>query len=175
MRIGRHDADEQSKDPKPTDSTPADAEGLPENEELAKKYAGGKAFDWSRVRGFGKAGRKARAEEKRRKAAESSEEPVAVDAASPLPKVRVPLTRNEMYIAGGVGVFILGLIYFAFLRGDPGLGESLSVSEKQQFERQAQKEMTDRIANLEKTLGTDHPEVQQEREMMRQLKAQANK
>src|SRR4051794_14375855 len=153
MRIGRKDAGEGPKDRPSADnaggSPPIGSESAP-------------AFDWSKVRGSGK-----QKGEKRKK--EKLESPKADDAAPKIPKWVPNLTRNEQYIAGGVAVLVLAILYFAFLRGDPGLAPVLTTSQQQQMEQQAKKEMIDTYEAMEKKYGPENSEVQQQREMMRQL------
>jgi hypothetical protein len=140
-----------------------------ERKALEEKYAAPKAFDWSKVKGPGK-GRiaKEREERKKQEAAEQS----AIEAEDkPLAQLKRQLTRTEK-IAASIFFPVLLVVFYFLLRGDPGLGEALSSSERQRIEQESKQEMITAYKALEKQFGADHPEVKQQREMMRKMNVQ---
>jgi len=156
MPIGRNDASDGPKERPTGDDAPGrppiDPSGAPPT------------FDWSKVRG----GKESKAKKRKKKELEEEQAPDS-GALPKLSRWAPNLTRNEQYLAGGVVVLLIGILYFAFFRAEPGLRNSLSASEAKQFEEKAQKEMIDSFDTLYKTYGPDHPEVKQQREMLRQM------
>jgi len=129
------------------------------------------SFDWSKVKGA---------------AAPSGNAPASSESTAPFKKEKPakkssskdddekfawPLSRNETYAASAIAVLFLGIIYFVFLRGDPTQkAATITTLQLQQMGQDAAKEMKDSLAEMEKKYGPNHPEVQQQREMMKQLK-----
>jgi hypothetical protein len=138
------------------------SEDAADQQAMEEKYAAPKEFDWSKVRGRG-AGPK---REKQRKEESKSSTPEENKAVAVIRK----LDKREMAIAATTAVLVLGIIYFTFLRGDPGLSPVLSNSELQRMGEESKKEMIDSYRELEKTFGADHPEARQQRELLRQMK-----
>ena len=133
-----------------------------EQQSMEQKYAAPKEFDWSKVRGKG-AGSKRASRRKEESESPSPEENKAVAAIRRLDK-------REMAIGATAAILVLAIIYFAFLRGDPGLNPTLSNSGLLRMGEESKKEMIDSYRALEKSFGPDHPEVRQQREMLRQMK-----
>jgi hypothetical protein len=133
-----------------------------EQQEAEQKYAGPKAFDWSKVRGGGMAPKRETPRKEESKSA-STEVNKAV-------AVIRTLDKRDIAIAATTVLLLIGIIYFAFLRGDPGLSPVLSNSELQRMGEESKKEMIDSYRALEKTFGADHPEARQQRELLRQMK-----
>jgi len=170
MRIGRRDSGKKPEEQPPADPTKSAADRAKDAEELQKleeKYAGAKSFDWSKVKGPGKGKIAKQREEVKKK--EKEEQAAAAAEDKPLAQLKKQLTK-EQKIGAAVFFPLLFVAFYFLLRGDPGLGEGLTASQQQQMEQQSKKEMIDAYKALEKEYGADHPEVKQQREMMRQMK-----
>jgi len=156
MKIGRKDDNEPSGMRPPATGAENDAGG---------ERPPSASFDWSKVKGAGAPSASDAAPVKKERAPKKS-------ASKDDDKKFVwPLNRNENYLAGGITVLFLAIIYFAFLRGDPTQSAAtITTLQLQQMGQEAAKEMKDNLARMEKEFGPNHPEVQQQREMMKQLK-----
>lgn len=147
------------------DSDEVDAQVRGENaanqQAMEEKYAAPKEFDWSKVRGKGMGAKR----EKQRKEEIESSSPEENKAVAAIRK----LDKREMAIAATTALLVIVIIYFAFLRSDPGLSPVLSDSELKRMGEESKKEMIDYYRSLEKSFGADHPEVRQQREMLKQM------